>query len=169
MHARGREAVGGSAYARHRPEETGLYRLVERRYPAFVEHLAEQGKSLPVYVEKEFEACLKRGRLEHGFLRVRCESCHFERLVAFSCKRRGFCPSCGARRMAKTPALLADEVPPTLPFRQWVISFPFALRFLFASRSEALARALEVIFSGLSVAEGVWATAWNISRRSWHR
>ena len=32
---------------RHRPEETQLYRLVEQYYPAFVEHLAEQGMSLP--------------------------------------------------------------------------------------------------------------------------
>jgi len=82
MHAHGREAAGGLAYARHRPEDTRLYRLVEQHYPAFVEHLAEQGKVLPAYVEQEFEAYLKCGRLEHGFLRVRCESCHVERLVA---------------------------------------------------------------------------------------
>src|SRR5690554_7795105 len=44
---------------------------------------------------REFEDYLKCGRLEHGFLRVRCQSCHHEKLVAFSCKRRGFCPSCG--------------------------------------------------------------------------
>ena len=48
--------------------------------------------------------------------------------------------------MAETAALLADEVLPALPLRQWVISFPFALRFLFASCPEALARALEVIY-----------------------
>jgi hypothetical protein len=119
---------------------------VEQHYPVFVAHLAEQGKQLPAYVEKEFEAYLKCGRLEHGFLRVRCESCHFERLVAFSCKRRGFCPSCGARRMAETAALLADEVLPALPLRQWVVSFPFALRFLFAARPDALAKALEIIY-----------------------
>ena len=97
MHAHGREAAGGRGYAPHRPEEAGLYYLVAQHYPAVVAHLAEQGKALPAYVEKEFEAYLKCGRLEHGFLRVRCESCHFERLVAFSCKRRGFCPSCGLR------------------------------------------------------------------------
>jgi ribosomal protein S27E len=146
MHAHGREAAGGLAYARHRPEETQFYRLVEQHYPAFVEHLAEQDQALPAYVEKEFDAYLKCGRLEHGFLRVRCESCYFERLVAFSCKRRGFCPSCGARRMAETAALLADEVLPALPLRQWVISFPFALRFLFAAHPEALAKALEIIY-----------------------
>ena len=43
-------------------------------------------------------------------------------MLAFSCKRRGFCPGCGARRMAETAALLADEVLPALPPRQWVIS-----------------------------------------------
>jgi hypothetical protein len=146
MHAHGREAAGGLAYARHRPEDTRLYRLVEQHYPAFIAHLTEQCKALPAYVEKEFDAYLKCGRLEHGFLRVRCESCHFERLVAFSCKRRGFCPSCGARRMAETAALLADEVLPALPLRQWVVSFPFALRFLFAARPDALAKALEIIY-----------------------
>ena len=58
-------------------------------------------------MQEEFEAYSKCGRLEHGFLRVRCEDCHAEKLVAFSCKRRGFCPSCGARRMTDSAALLA--------------------------------------------------------------
>ena len=43
-------------------------------------------------------------------MRVRCEICHHEKLVAFSCKKRGFCPSCGARRMVESAALLVDEV-----------------------------------------------------------
>ena len=85
-----------SRYQRHRPEQTLLYRIVEEYYPAFAAHLAMQGRELPDYVHREFEDYLKCGSLEHGFLRVRCESCHAEHLVAFSCKRRGFCPSCGA-------------------------------------------------------------------------
>ena len=48
---------------------------------------------------------LKCGRLEYGFLRVRCTECHAEQRVAFSCKRGGFCPSCGARRMASLVVL----------------------------------------------------------------
>jgi hypothetical protein len=35
-----------------------------------------------------------------GFARFRCGDSQTERLVAFSCKGRGFCPSCGGRRMA---------------------------------------------------------------------
>jgi Transposase zinc-binding domain len=31
-------------------------------------------------------------------------ACQLEKLVAFSCKRRGSCPSCGGRRMAETAA-----------------------------------------------------------------
>ncbi len=61
--------------------------------------LAADGRGLPGYVVREFEEYVKCGRLEHGFLRVQCESCHHEKLLAFSCKRRGFCPSCGARRV----------------------------------------------------------------------
>jgi hypothetical protein len=39
-------------------------------------------------------------------------------LVAFSCKRRGFCPSCGARRMIESVAHLVDHVLPDQPIRQ---------------------------------------------------
>jgi len=131
-------SAGAPSYARHRPEQTLLYRIVAQHYPAFLELLAGQGRPLSDYVQQEFEAYLKCARLEHGFLRVRCESCHAEHLVAFSCKRRGCCPSCGARRMAESAALLVDEVFPEQPVRQWVLSVPYPLRFLFASRSDIM-------------------------------
>ncbi len=38
--------------------------------------------------------------------------------------------------MAESAALLVDEVLPEQPMRQWVLSFPFQLRFLFASRPD---------------------------------
>ena len=75
----------GYRYERHRPEQTLLYQLVEEYYPAFVAQLAAQGTELPEYVQREFEDYLKCGRLEGGFLRVQCETCHAERLVAYSC------------------------------------------------------------------------------------
>jgi hypothetical protein len=46
--------------------------------------MGQQDKGLPKHVWSEFEAYLKCGRLEYGFLRVRCEDCHHEHLVAFS-------------------------------------------------------------------------------------
>jgi Transposase zinc-binding domain len=69
---------------------------------------------------------LECGILAHGFLRLRCAECAHEKLVAFSCKRRGICPSCGARRMVETAAHLVDHVIPPVPVRQWVVSFPIA-------------------------------------------
>jgi hypothetical protein len=97
-------------YRRHQPEQTLLYQLVERHYDEFQSLLAAQGSPLPLYVQNEFDAFLKCGLLEYGFLRVQCEDCHHERLVAFSCKKRGFCPSGGARRMTDNAALLVDEI-----------------------------------------------------------
>jgi ribosomal protein S27E len=124
--------------------------LVAQHYPAFCELRAESGRPLPGHVQEEFEAYRKCGRLEHGFLRVRCERCHAEKLVAFSCKKRGFCPSCGARRMAETAALLADKVLPERPLRQWVLSLPHALRFLLATNPAALTLVLGTAYRTIS-------------------
>ena len=148
--ARAPAFVDPPGYARHRPETTLLSQLVEQHYPVFRELRAEAGRPLPDYVEAEFDAYLKCGRLEEGFLRLRCEQCHAEKLVAFSCKKRGFCPSCGARRMAETAALLADEILPERPLRQWVLSLPMALRFLLATRPAVLSAVLGVVYRTIS-------------------
>lgn len=132
-------------YRRHEPEHTALYGIVERHLPALVAQLEDQGASLPSFVHREFDAYLRCGRLEHGFIRVKCDGCRHEHLVAFSCKRRGFCPSCGARRMADTAAHLVDNVIPAAPVRQWVLSFPWPLRLLFASRPATLSSCLAIV------------------------
>ena len=115
-----------ATYERHRPEQTLLYQLVEKHYPALVEQLEFQGKSLPAHVHREFEAYLKCGRLEHGFLRVRCDKCHFERLVAFSCKKRGFCPAVAPAGWPRQRPF-SRRVFPDVPLRQWVDQFPLSL------------------------------------------
>ena len=69
-------ALGHSTYERHRPEQTLHYQLVEKHYPALVDQMDFQGKSLPAHVHREFEAYLKCGRLEHGFLQLRCDNRH---------------------------------------------------------------------------------------------
>lgn len=89
-------------------------------------------RPLPRFVEREFRGFLECGLLAHGFLRVHCDACGRDRIVAFSCKRRGFCPSCLGRRMADTAAHLVDRVLPEAPVRQWVLTVPFALRYRLA-------------------------------------
>ncbi len=137
-------------YKRHRPEQTLLYQLVKHHYPKFLEQLSRKGKSLPRHVEQEFEEFLKCGRLEHGFLRVVCDDCKHEKHVAFSCKRRGFCPSCGARRMAESAKLLVDDVLGGHPIRQWVLSLPIPLRLLLARYPKHLSKIMQIIHRAIS-------------------
>lgn len=140
-----RRSATSHRYRRHQPEDTSLYPIVERHLSTLRDELEHHETSLPRFVLTEFQDYLRCGRLEHGFVRVKCNGCSHEHLVAFSCKRRGFCPSCGARRMIETSAHLVDHVIPEVPVRQWVLSFPWPLRLLFASRPDALGRCLAVI------------------------
>ena len=68
----------------------------------------------------EFDAFLECGILAHGFLRLRCGDCGHDKLLAFSCKRRGFCPSCGARRMAQRRRTWWTTSAPKSPRRRQV-------------------------------------------------
>lgn len=141
----------GVHYDRRRPEETVLYQLVQEHAETFFAQVeAETGVGLPEFVKAEFEALLECGILANGFLRVRCEECAHEKLVAFSCKKRGFCPSCGSRRMAETAAHLVDHVIPRVPVRQWVLSFPIPLRFLLAAHPQLLSPVLRVVNRAIS-------------------
>jgi Transposase zinc-binding domain len=83
---------------------------------------------IPKHARKELEAYLDCGLLCRGFARLRCEDCAESRLVAFSCKGRGFCPSCTGRRMSATAANLMERVLPQVGLRQWVLTFPFPWR-----------------------------------------
>jgi len=81
-------------YERRRPEQTLLHRLVREHLETFLAQVeAKTGTGLPAFFRDEFEAFLECEILAHGFLRVRCADCAHEKLVAFSCKRRGFCPT----------------------------------------------------------------------------
>ena len=100
---------------------------------------------MPQFVKDEVDTYLKCGILAHGFLRLRCADCAHEKLVAFSCKRRGFCPSCGARRMAETAAHLVERIIPRVPVRQWFLSFPNALRALLAAHPQRVSEDLQIV------------------------
>jgi hypothetical protein len=137
----------GFSYSRRRPENTVLHKVLRENLLSFLE-LAESDTSkagLPEYVKEEFHAFLDCGLLQKGFLRVRCEDCHHERLLAFSCKKRGFCPSCLGRKQALSTEFLMDDLLPAVPIRQYVLSFPFELRFLLAARPALLSGVLSIV------------------------
>jgi len=114
-------------YERRQPEATALYQSVAQHWPSFAQRLEEQG-GLAKFVREEFAAFLKCGLPEHGCLELCCRHCGHSMLVAFSCKRRGFCPGCLGRRMADTAAHLVQSVLPEVPVRHWVCSFPWGVR-----------------------------------------
>src|SRR3989454_7540910 len=130
----GAATVGAATYQPRAAEGTVLHRVVRDHLETFLREVADRsdGGGLPRFVEREFREFLTCGALSRGVSRGRCESCAFERLVPFSCKRRGFCASCGGRRMAEQAAHLLDHVLPHVPVRQWVLSLPHRLRYLLA-------------------------------------
>ena len=121
-----------ATYAPRDPSRTVLYHVIAEHLETFLAscHDDPDGSGLPAYVEREFYDYLRCGILAHGFLRLGCDTCHHELLVPFSCKRRGFCPSCAGRRMAQMAAHLVEQVIPWVPTRQWVVSVPDPLALL---------------------------------------
>ncbi len=155
--------VGGRHYARRKPEASDLYRVVRQELETLFASTATRERPVPRFVARELRAFLRCGILAHGFVRVHCDAWGLDRVVAFSCKGRGFCPSCGGRRMADTAAHRIDRVLPDVPVRQWVLSLPFALRYRLAYDAplvrDVLAIFVHSVFTSLRRrARKQWAT-----------
>ena len=138
-------------YAPRRRADGLLYRIVAKAWPSLQRAAGESGGSWPHFVRREFDKFMCCGCLEHGFLRLYCHHCRLDRLVPNSSKGRGFCPSCGARRMAATASHLTDHVIPRVPTRQWVLSLPFNLRFRLAF-DRALCSEVRALFARAVIA-----------------
>ena len=142
--------TGARSYERHRPEETLLYRVLQEHWSGFLADAEVGGGELPAFVLDEVNAYLRCGIPAHGFLRARCNDCGHSRVVAFSCKRRGFCPSCLGRRMADTAAFCVDHVFPHAPVRQYVLTVPYSLRFKMAYSPEITSAVLRALISAIT-------------------
>src|SRR5215471_14630175 len=136
-----------ATYAPRDPSRTVLYHVIADHLETFLASLDADpdAPGLPAYVQREFYAYLQYGILAHGFLRLGCDTCPKELLLPFSCKRRGFCPSCAARRMAQTAAHLVECVLPWVPTRQWVVSVPIPLRYWMAASQDLTAQVHTII------------------------
>jgi len=129
------------------PSATVLYQVVAEHLETFLAGIDADptAKGLPTYVRDEFHAYLKCGILAHGFMRLGCDTCPHQMLLAFSCKKRGFCPSCAGRRMAETAAHLVEQVIPWVATRQWVVSVPIPLRYWMAASTPLMAQVQTII------------------------
>ncbi|MBP9706552.1 MAG: transposase zinc-binding domain-containing protein [Oligoflexales bacterium] len=123
-----------TGYTQRRPELTPCYKIIQNHLDTFIANRESEARPLPGYVLQEFDAYLKcgihaYGFFAYGFFRLKCLACQDDLIVAFSCKKRGFCPSCAGKRMTETAAHLVDNVLPYIPYRQFVVSFPIPLRY----------------------------------------
>ena len=129
------------------PQDTLLHQIFVENFEEFQYALKKSGKHLPPHVIRELDAFLDCGIPEAGgYSTWRCNNgCPSSvKTIAFSCKRRGFCPRCGGRRMSQTAANIVDNVFPNQAARQWVISLPFELRFWVASDGKLMDKILEI-------------------------
>jgi hypothetical protein len=101
-------------YRPRNPSATALYGLLESLYErvkgVWDEVFEARYGFWRSFVEQAVFRYLDCGIFERGFARIRCRRCAEEYLVAFSCKGRGLCPSCAAKRGAAFGAFLAEEV-----------------------------------------------------------
>ena len=129
-------------YRPRNPRASPLFQLLETHY--------ETVKSVwEVRFERQYgfwqgrwdravAAYLDCGLFESGFAIVRCPVCKAEFHVAFSCRCRGLCPSCSAKRAAIFSEMLEHEILADVPHAQWVFSIPKMLRPYFLYHRELL-------------------------------
>lgn len=122
-------------YRRRDPEASPFFKLVsshfdefERVYP---EKFQKQYGFWRPQIRTSIDKFLKCGDLKEGFARVKCDDCGEEMFVAFSCRQRSCCPSCGEKRALLLGHRLTTEVLAPVPHRQWVFTIPKRLRIYF--------------------------------------
>ncbi len=122
----GTDAGRPAVYRPRQPRNSPLYQLLEAHYEQvkalWEERFQQTYGRWRGFVDTVVARYLDCGTREGGFARLRCETCHAERLLTFSCRERGLCPSCDAKRAAAFAVLLQDEVLEEVPHAMWVFT-----------------------------------------------
>ena len=131
-----------SVYQPRRPRASPLWQLVHHGWDDFLadyqKHHRKSLGPLPSSAVASVQSFLRCGDLASGFTRLQCLDCGHERLLAFTCKGRHFCPSCHQRRVRSTSDWIATAVCHKVPHRQFVFTIPRVLRGIFRKRRHLL-------------------------------
>jgi len=99
-------------YRPRNPRETPLWGLLDTLYErvkgVWEERFERKYGFWRGLADEVVARYLDCGDWNSGFARVRCRRCPEEFLAAFSCRGRGLCPSCGAKRAAELGAFVID-------------------------------------------------------------
>lgn len=122
-------------YRPRHPERTVLYRVLFYYFDPFLAEYEsrfekEYGYLRPI-IKEVVERYLDCGNPRCGFARIRCPDCGEERLLYFSCRSRGFCPSCHSKRREEWAEWMREELVLNVPHRQVVFTIPKMLRIFF--------------------------------------
>jgi ribosomal protein S27E len=133
--------VPGIYRPRH-PERTVLYRVLFHHFERFLAEYEERFEKAYGYfrpiIKDVVEKYLDCGNPRCGFARIRCPDCRAEHLLMFSCKTRGFCPSCHAKRLEEWGEWMREELLLNVPHRQVVFVIPKMLRVFFKFKRKLL-------------------------------
>ena len=129
-------------YRPRQPRKTSLYQLVEKYYDdvkaQWEDRFEKRYGRWRGFVDHVVWRYLDCGVEEAGFVRLKCDSCGLEKLLTFSCKGRGVCPSCDAKRAAAFAAFLQDELLEDVSHCLWTFTIPKMLRGYFMHHRELL-------------------------------
>jgi hypothetical protein len=113
-------------YRPRHPEATALYGLVQDLYERvkllWEERFEPRYGPWRGFYDEAVARYLDCGVFERGFARAYCDSCRHDFIVALSCKGRGLCPSCAAKRGARLGEFLTDQVLEPVDHVQWVFT-----------------------------------------------
>ncbi len=142
-----------SIYRPRRPRASPLWQIIHQAWNVFqtayekIYHKFHGPlRAETVAVVEQFYRC---GDLAQGFTRLQCPDCGHEKLLAFTCKTRGFCPSCHQRRAIQTADWISTSVCFDVPHRQFVFTIPKALRGIFRKRRKLLSLLFQVSIDSL--------------------
>ncbi len=129
-------------YRQRHPERTVFYKVLFHYFDMFLAEYENQfereyGYLRPV-IQEVIEKYLDCGNPHSGFARIRCSDCGTELLLTFSCKTRGFCPSCHAKRLEEWGEWVREKLLLDVNHRQVVFVIPKMLRIFFKYRRTLL-------------------------------
>ena len=129
-------------YRQRHPERSVFYRVFFHYFDRFLLEYEnrferEYGYLRPV-IQEVVDKYLDCGNPKCGFARIRCSDCRKEMLLTFSCKVRGFCPSCHAKRREEWGEWMRESLLLDVPHRQVVFTIPKMLRIFFKYKRSLL-------------------------------
>jgi hypothetical protein len=163
--------ISPGVYRPRHPDRTVLYRVIFHHFDRFLAEYEDRFQReygfFRLIVKEVVERYLDCGNPKCGFARVRCPDCRTEHLLTFSCKTRGFCPSCHAKRIEEWGEWMRETLLLDVPHCQVVFAIPKMLRIFFKFKRRlwgdlcrcalrSLARYFEVL-TGSALTPGVVA------------